>query len=110
MISTTYEPFTTMFLLPDEIKERYSTLQDLVKDQSLVSGDFGLQKPSSEIGFKTELQKMRMAAQRQSSFTNTLVLSKKLEEIKADKEFQSVLDGSTKKRGRPLKLEKRLEL
>jgi hypothetical protein len=40
-----------------------------------------------------------------------MFMSKKLEEIKADKELHSVLSGNVKKkRGRPLKLEKRLEL
>lgn len=109
MISNTYEPFTTMFLLPDELKARYTTLKDLVKDRSLLSGDFKLQKPESPMGFKTELQRMRMAAQSQTSFVNAMFMSKKLEEIKADKELNSVLSGDVKKRrGRPLKLEKRL--
>lgn len=109
MISNTYEPFTTMFLLPDELKARYTTLQSLVTDQSLLSGDFELSKPQSKMAFKTELQRMRMAAQSQTSFVNTMYMSKKLEEIKADREISSVLSGDCKKkRGRPLKLEKRL--
>ena len=51
-----------------------------------------------------------MAAQSQCSFVNTLYMSKKLEEIKANQILASIQNGDLeRKKGRPLAQEKSLE-
>jgi hypothetical protein len=44
-----------MFLLPDELKNRYNTLKDIVNDKPLLNGDFDLTAPKSNFGFKCEI-------------------------------------------------------
>jgi len=51
MFNNTYQPFTTLFLLPDEIKANCGSLKDLIKDKSIISGEFTLETPKTSLGF-----------------------------------------------------------
>ena len=98
-----YEPFTTLFLLPDEIKERYKTLKDLLNDHQLLKGQFSLKTPKTALGVKTELKRMRMAWRPQLELAKGLYTSKRLSEYFADNFLRNYITSlSSKRKGRPL--------
>jgi hypothetical protein len=109
-ITSTYEPFTHLFLLPEELKTRYKSLTDLIEDEKLIKGNFELKAPQSYFGFKTELNKMKLAAQLQTKFSLRLIHSKNQMEFFSDQLLKSMItEFSRKKQGRPLSLKKRRE-
>lgn len=104
MFNNSYQPFTTLFLLPDEIKADCTSLNDLIKNKSIITGDFSLETPKTALGFQSELQKMKLASLGQIKFLNLMALSKKLQKLNVlSNDSQSAISEAPKKRGRPVK-------